>query len=167
MWSSSKLSGWLRSPSQSMSACRQMPHARFSACQIFFISALNCWYCVDLIALLVGIVSSQVLSLVMSESVKAESLNGSIEFLGNGVIIKTKGTTSTVPLSRVQSVEFKKAGMMAGYLKVNVAGADDVQARNKTTARQQDTHTVQFSKASRNAQFEAVADAINRALLSS
>ncbi len=102
----------------------------------------------------------------MSESVKAESLNGSIEFLGKGVIIKTRGTTSTVALDRVQSVEFKKAGMMAGYLKVNVAGADDVKARNRTQARQQDTHTVQFSKSSKNAEFEAVADAINRALLS-
>lgn len=101
----------------------------------------------------------------MGESVKAESLNGSIEFLGNGVTVKAKGTTSTVPLDRVQSVEFKKAGLMAGYLKVNVAGADDVKARNKTQARAMDTHTVQFSKASRNAEFEAVADAINRALL--
>lgn len=96
---------------------------------------------------------------------KAESLNGSVEFLGNGVIIKTKGVTSTVPLGRVQSVEFKKAGMMAGYLKVNVAGADDAVARNRTQARALDTHTVQFSKASRNGEFEAVADAINRALL--
>jgi hypothetical protein len=28
----------------------------------------------------------------MADSVKAESMNGSIEFLGKGLIIKTKGT---------------------------------------------------------------------------
>lgn len=103
----------------------------------------------------------------MSTSVKAESLNGSIEFLGNGVVIKTKGSTKTVPLNRIQGVEFKKAGLMAGHIRVQVAG--DVGAggkvRNKTQAVQVDTSAVQFSKASKNAEFEAVADAINAALL--
>ena len=54
---------------------------------------------------------------------------------------------------------------MAGYLRLSVAGAQDVKARNKTQQLQRDTDAVQFSKASKNAEFEAVADAINRALL--
>jgi len=102
----------------------------------------------------------------MSESIKAESLNGSIEFLGKGVVIKTKGGTTTVPLDRVQGVEFKKAGLMAGYIRLSVAGAGEVKSRNKTEQIQKDPYAVQFSKSSRNAEFEAVADAINRALLS-
>lgn len=101
----------------------------------------------------------------MSESVKAESMNGSVEFLGNGVIIKTKGGSKTIPLDRIQGVEFKKAGLMAGHLRVNVAGTADVKARNKTQQLQRDTDAVQFSRSAKNAEFEAVADAINRALL--
>lgn len=103
----------------------------------------------------------------MSESVKAESLNGSVEFLGTGVIIKTKGGTSTVPLDRIQGVEFKKAGMTAGYLRVSVAGAADTQVRSKMKNEQlaKDPYAVLFSRAKLNADFEAVADAINRALL--
>ena len=102
----------------------------------------------------------------MTNSVKAESLNGSIEFLGNGVIIKTKGGSKTIPLGSIQGVEFKKAGIMAGYLRLSVAGAQGVKSRNKTQQLSRDTDAVQFSKASKNAEFEAVADAINRALLS-
>lgn len=99
-------------------------------------------------------------------SVKAESANGSIEFLGNGVVIKTKGGSKTIPLSGIQGVEFKKAGLMAGYIRVSVAGSADVKARNKTQQIQRDADAVQFSKSSKNAEFEAVADAINAALLS-
>jgi len=104
-------------------------------------------------------------------SVKADSLNGSVEFLGNGVIIKTKGGTKTVQLDRIQGVEFKKAGMTAGYLRLNVAGSAEVAAgfgkvRNKSQQVQLDSDAVQFSRSSKNAEFEAVADAINRALLS-
>jgi hypothetical protein len=103
-------------------------------------------------------------------SVKAESLNGSIEFLGNGVILKTKGSTQTIPLDRIQGVEFKKAGLTAGHIRVIVAGAGEPTAafgkvRNRTQAVQVDKYAVQFSRASKNAEFEAVADAINRALL--
>lgn len=98
-------------------------------------------------------------------SVKAESANGSIEFLGNGVVVKTKGGSKTVPLDRIQGVEFKRAGLMAGYLRISVAGAQEVQSRNRTQQLQRDTDAVQFSRASKNAEFEAVADAINAALL--
>lgn len=107
----------------------------------------------------------------MSDSVKAESLGGSIEFLGNGVIIKTKGGSKTIPLERIQGVEFKKAGLTAGHLRVAVAGSITPTAgafgkvRNKTQQVQLDADAVQFSRASKNAEFEAVADAINRALL--
>lgn len=103
-------------------------------------------------------------------SIKADSLNGSIEFLGKGVIIKTKGTSKTVPLDKVQGVEFKKAGLTAGYIRLNVAGSAEVQGfgkvRSKTEQIQNDVNAVQFSRKSKNAEFEAVADAINRALLS-
>lgn len=102
----------------------------------------------------------------MSETVKAESLNGSVEVLERGVIITTKGATKTISIDRIQGVEFKKAGLMAGYLRINVAGSQDVRARNKTQQIQRDTDAVQFSKASKNEEFQAVADAINRALLS-
>lgn len=102
----------------------------------------------------------------MTESVKAESLNGSIEFLGKGVVVKTKGGTTTVPLDRIQGVEFKKAGLMAGYVRLSVAGAGEVKAGNKTQQIQRDPYAVQFSKSGKNGEFEAVADAINRALLS-
>ncbi|UGS26335.1 DUF4429 domain-containing protein [Microbacterium resistens] len=107
----------------------------------------------------------------MSESIKAESLNGSIEFLGNGVVIKTKGGSKTIPLDRIQGVEFKKAGMTAGYLRVSTAGSEAPavggfgKVRNKTQQVQLDSDAVQFSRSSKNAEFEAVADAINRALL--
>jgi len=102
----------------------------------------------------------------MTETLKAESGNGSIEFLGNGVIIKTRSGSTTIPLDRVQGVEFKKAGLMAGHIRLSVAGAADVvKARNTTQQLQRDPYAVLFSKASRNAEFEAVADAINRALL--
>ncbi|ALJ20388.1 DUF4429 domain-containing protein [Microbacterium sp. No. 7] len=107
----------------------------------------------------------------MSESIKAESLNGSIEFLGNGVVIKTKGSSKTIPLDRIQGVEFKKAGLTAGHIRLSVAGsaAPTVggfgKVRNKAQQMQLDSDAVQFSRASKNAEFEAVADAINRALL--
>lgn len=99
------------------------------------------------------------------ETIKAESLNGSIEFLGNGVIIKTKGGSKTIPLDRIQGVEFKKAGLMAGHIRVSVAGSSDVKSRSRTEQMQKDSDAVQFSKSSKNAEFEAVADAINKALL--
>lgn len=105
-------------------------------------------------------------TLTCMESVSAKSANGSVEFLGGGVVVKSKGSTVTVPLDRVQGVEFKPAGLMAGFLRVNVAGAADVRARNKTQQIQRDTHAVQFSRSKLNAEFEAVADAINAALLS-
>ena len=101
---------------------------------------------------------------------KAESSNGSIEFLGNGVIIKTKGASKTIPLAQIAGVEFKKAGMMAGYIRLSVPGSADVPksgslVSNKTYQVQQDANAIQFSRAKLNADFEAVADAINRALL--
>ena len=107
----------------------------------------------------------------MSEIVKAESLNGSIEFLGNGVVIKTKGGSKTIPLANIQGVEFKKAGLTAGHIRVSVAGSSAPtvgaagKVRNKTQQMQLDSDAVQFSRAKLNAEFEAVADAINRALL--
>lgn len=103
-------------------------------------------------------------------SIKADSLNGSIEFLGKGVVIKTKGGSKTVPLDKIQGVEFKKAGLMAGYIRVSVAGSAETQGfgkiRSKTEQVQHDVNAIQFSRASKNAEFEAVADAINAALLS-
>lgn len=106
----------------------------------------------------------------MADSVKAESQNGSIEFLGNGVIIKTKGASKTIPLSAISGVEFKKAGMMAGYIRLSVPGSADVKgsgslSTNKNYQVQQDPNAIQFSRSKLNAEFEAVADAINRALL--
>lgn len=107
----------------------------------------------------------------MGESVKAESLNGSIEFLGNGVIIKTKGASKTIPLAQISGVEFKKAGLMAGYIRLSVPGSADVKgsgslSTNKNYQVQQDPNAIQFSRSKLNDDFEAVADAINRALLS-
>lgn len=101
---------------------------------------------------------------------KAESLNGSIEFLGNGVVLKTKGSAQTIPLNRIQGVEFKKCGLTAGHIRVNVAGADEPRAaigpiRNRTQAKLVDRYSVVWSRAKLNSDFEAVADAINRALL--
>ncbi len=106
----------------------------------------------------------------MGESVKAESGNGSIEFLGNGVVIKTKGGSKTIPLSSIAGVEFKKAGLTAGYIRLSIPGSADVKgSSSKLTNRnyqvQQDPNAILFSKSSRNAAFEAVADAINQALL--
>lgn len=103
----------------------------------------------------------------MSESVKAESTNGSIEFLGSGVVIKTKGGSKTIPLTAVQGAEFKKAGMTAGYIRLSVAGSADVGLRTKmkNEALAKDPNAVLFSRSSKNAEFEAVADAINQALL--
>ena len=106
----------------------------------------------------------------MTDTVKAESMNGSIEFLGNGVIIKTKGGSKTIPLSSISGVEFKKAGLMAGYIRLSVPGSADVKGSgsmmtNKNYQIQQDPNAIQFSRSKLNAEFEAVADAINRALL--
>lgn len=106
----------------------------------------------------------------MSEIVKAASGNGSIEFLGNGVIVKTKGGSKTIPLSSITGVEFKRAGLMAGYLRLSVPGSADVKgssslATNKNYQIQQDPNAIQFSRSKLNDEFEAVADAINRALL--
>lgn len=100
-------------------------------------------------------------------NVKAESTNGSIEFLGNGVVIKTKGGSKTIPLAGIQGVEFKKAGMTAGYIRLSVAGSVDTSVRTKMKNEQlsKDPNAILFSKSSRNAEFESVADAINAALL--
>lgn len=108
----------------------------------------------------------------MSESVKAESGNGSIEFVGNGVIVKTKGGSKTIPLSSIAGVEFKKAGMLAGYIRLSVPGSAEVKgagsiATNKNYQIQQDPNAIQFSRSKLNPEFEAVAEAINRALLGS
>lgn len=104
-------------------------------------------------------------------NIKATSANGTIEFLGNGVVIKTKGTTKTIPLERVQGVEFKKSGLTAGRIRVIVAGDEKPtmgafgKVRNRTQQSLVDTSTVTFSRPSKNREFEAVADAINAALL--
>jgi len=107
----------------------------------------------------------------MGETLKAESMNGSIEFLGNGVIIKTKGGSKTIPLTQISGVEFKKAGMMAGYIRLSVPGSVEVKGSsslvsNKNYQVQQDANAIQFTRSKLNPDFEAVADAINRALLS-
>ena len=103
-------------------------------------------------------------------TLKAESLNGSIEFLGKGVVIKTKGGSKTIPLAQIAGVEFKKAGLMAGYIRLSVPGSAEVKGSsslvtNKNYRVQQDANAIQFSRSKLNADFEAVADAINRALL--
>lgn len=108
----------------------------------------------------------------MSENVKAESGNGSIEFVGNGVIVKTKGASKTIPLASIAGVEFKKAGLLAGYIRLSVPGSAEVKgagsiSTNKNYQIQQDPNAIQFSRSKLNAEFEAVADAINRALLAS
>lgn len=101
---------------------------------------------------------------------KAESMNGSIEVLPGGVVIKTKGGSKTIPFSGITGVEFKKAGLMAGYLRLSVPGSADVKGSssmvtNKNYQVQQDPNAIQFTRSKLNAEFEAVADAINRALL--
>lgn len=109
----------------------------------------------------------------MSESrvVRASSGNGSVEFTGRAVVVRSKGSARTVPLERVQGVEFKKSGMGAGYLRVIAAGQEQPtvgmfgKVRNRNQQLLADTSTVVFSRWGKNAEFEAVADAINAALL--
>lgn len=100
-------------------------------------------------------------------TVSAKSANGSIEFVGNGVVITTRGASKTIPLDRVQGVEFKPAGMLAGFIRVSVAGSAEVavHSKAKNEAIQKDPNAVLFSRAKLNPDFKAVADAINGALL--
>lgn len=105
------------------------------------------------------------------DGMKAESRNGSIEVLDGGVVIKSKGGSKTIPFSGISGVEFKKAGLTAGYLRLSIPGSADVKGSsslltNKNYQMQQDPNAIQFTRGSKNAEFEAVADAINRALLS-
>ena len=107
----------------------------------------------------------------MTDSVKAESRNGTIEVLAKGVIITTKGATKTIPLEQITGVEFKRAGLTAGYIRLTVPGSVAVKGAsslvsNKNYQVQNDPNAVQFTKSSKNDEFAAVADAINRALLS-
>lgn len=107
----------------------------------------------------------------MTDSVKAESRNGTIEVLPKGVIITTKGATKTIPLEQITGVEFKRAGLTAGYIRLTVPGSVAVKGAsslvsNKNYQVQNDPNAVQFTKSSKNDEFAAVADAINRALLS-
>lgn len=104
---------------------------------------------------------------VCGMSIRAESANGAIEFVGNGVIIKSKGGTKVVPLDKIQGAEFKKAGLTAGYIRLSVAGSVDMSVRTKMKNEQlsKDPNAVLFSRAKLNDDFEAVADAINEAML--
>ena len=94
----------------------------------------------------------------------AKGFNGSIDFDGKLVTVRKKlSTAAQIPVSRVQSVEYKAGGLMIGHLRVVVAGAVQGEGRNKTQATLRDANTVTFHKGA-NIEFRELADAILAAM---
>lgn len=97
---------------------------------------------------------------------KVKGFNGAVEFNGRAVIISRKGAGSkTVPVSAIQSVEYKPSGLMVGYVRFDVAGSqlDAGKIRNKTQGLLRDANTVTFHRGA-NADFQALVDEVNAAL---
>ena len=104
-------------------------------------------------------------------TISAKSLSGTIEFDGEHVVLAAKGKQQTIPLASIVSVVFKPCGLAAGYLSLETADVAAVAgafgASRKAGQRRGDGSAliIQWSRKSLNDDFQAVADAINAALL--
>ena len=87
-----------------------------------------------------------------------KGFNGTLSFDGQSVTIERKGAGRTrLPLDAIKSVEYKKGGLMVGYVKFHTgADADGRKIRNKTQALLQDPHAVTHQWTSNAAMAELV-----------
>lgn len=100
--------------------------------------------------------------------------NGAISFDGRTVSITRKGLGAaffggnkgekTIPLNSITSVQYKKSGMLVGYIQLAVSGDSQRGGKSTTQSIQQDENAVCFY-AKQNDAFKALADEINAALL--
>ncbi|QOI67670.1 hypothetical protein SEA_ORCANUS_25 [Arthrobacter phage Orcanus] len=88
----------------------------------------------------------------------AKGFNGSLSFDGERVTIERKGAGRTsLPVSAIQSVEFKKGGLLVGYVKFHTGAAiDNRKTRNKAEALMRDPHAVTLQWTSNKAMAELV-----------
>ena len=95
----------------------------------------------------------------------AKGFNGTLSFDGETVTIERMGAGRTrLPLSAIKSVEYKKGGLMVGYVKFHTgADVDGRKVRNKTQALLQDPHAVTHQWTS-NKQMEELVAAVEAAL---
>ncbi|AYN58782.1 hypothetical protein PBI_POLKA_25 [Arthrobacter phage Polka] len=73
-----------------------------------------------------------------------KGFNGTLSFDGRTVTIERKGAGRTrLQLDAIKSVEFKKGGLLVGYVKFHTgADVDNRKVRNKAQALLQDPHAV-------------------------
>ncbi|WAB09135.1 hypothetical protein SEA_EESA_25 [Arthrobacter phage Eesa] len=95
----------------------------------------------------------------------AKGFNGSLSFDGERVTIERKGAGRTsLPVSAIKSVEFKKGGLLVGYVKFHTgADVDNRKVRNKTQALLQDPHAVTLQWTS-NKPMETLVAAVEAAM---
>lgn len=95
----------------------------------------------------------------------AKGFNGTLSFDGQTVTIERKGAGRTrLPLDAIKSVEFKKGGLLVGYVKFHTgADVDGRKVRNKTQALLQDPHAVTLQWTS-NKDMEELVEKIEAAL---
>lgn len=95
----------------------------------------------------------------------AKGFNGTLSFDGQTVTIERKGAGRVrLPLESIKSVEFKKGGLLVGYVKFHTgADVDARKVRNKTQALLQDPHAVTLQWTSNKAMAEFV-EAVETAL---
>ncbi|QGH74512.1 hypothetical protein HYQ03_gp25 [Arthrobacter phage Kuleana] len=94
-----------------------------------------------------------------------KGFNGTLSFDGETVTIERKGAGRTrLPLSAIKSVEYKKGGLLVGYVKFHTgADIDNRKTRNKAEALMRDPHAVTHQWTSNKAMGELV-DQIEAAL---
>ncbi|WPM94276.1 hypothetical protein VB1_CDS0027 [Arthrobacter phage Marchesin] len=94
-----------------------------------------------------------------------KGFNGTISFDGQTVTIDRKGAGRTrLPLASIKSVEFKKGGLLVGYVKFHTgADIDNRKARNKAQALLQDPHALTLQWTS-NKDMEALVEEVEAAL---
>ncbi|AYN56843.1 hypothetical protein PBI_ANDREW_27 [Arthrobacter phage Andrew] len=87
-----------------------------------------------------------------------KGFNGTIAFDGQSVTIQRTGAGRTrLPLDSIKSVEFKKGGLLVGYVKFHTgADVDGRKVRNKSQALLQDPHAVTLQWTSNKAMAELV-----------
>jgi len=93
--------------------------------------------------------------------------NGQISFDGSTVTITRKGfgaaiwsggfgAVKTLPISAITGVQFKKSGLLLGYLQLTVPGELSAKKQNRTQSLLQDENTITFY-AKKNEEFKALA----------
>lgn len=97
--------------------------------------------------------------------ITAKGFNGVVEFDGTTVFIQRKlaGTVS-LPVASIASVEFKRGGLLVGYVKFHTGAAvDGRKVRNKSEALLRDPHAVTLQW-THNKAFDVLVGAVQAAV---